>query len=40
MAAAGFRMLRMGAESSAAQPQHVELATSLVIRDSTAPVRS
>ena len=39
MTAAGFRMLRMDAESSPAQPQHVELATSLVIRDSTAPPR-
>jgi len=39
MAATGFRMLRMDAESSPAQPQHVELATSLVIRDSTAPPR-
>jgi hypothetical protein len=29
----------MDAESSPAQPQHVELATSLVIRDSTAPPR-
>jgi len=37
MTAAGFRMLRMGAEGSAAQPEHVELATSLVVRESTAP---
>ncbi len=37
MTAAGFRMLRMGADGSPAQPQHVELATSLVVRDSTAP---
>jgi DNA-binding LacI/PurR family transcriptional regulator len=39
MAAAGFRMLRMGADGSPAQPWHVELATTLVIRDSTAPPR-
>ena len=37
MTAAGFRMLRMGADGSAAVPQHVELATGLVVRDSTAP---
>ena len=35
--AAGFRMLRMGGEGSAAQPQHIDLATSLVLRESTAP---
>ena len=40
MTAAGFRMLRMDADNSPAQPQHVELATSLVVRDSTAPPRS
>jgi DNA-binding LacI/PurR family transcriptional regulator len=39
MAAAGFRMLRMGADGSLAQPEHVELATTLVIRNSTAPPR-
>ena len=38
MTAAGFRMLEMGANGSPAQPQHVELATSLIVRDSTAPV--
>ena len=37
MTAAGFRMLRMGADGSPAQPQHVELATYLIVRDSTAP---
>lgn len=37
MAAAGFRMLRT--ERGPAAPQHVELATELVIRDSTAPPR-
>jgi DNA-binding LacI/PurR family transcriptional regulator len=37
MAAAGFRMLRT--EAGPAAPQHVELATELVIRDSTAPPR-
>jgi DNA-binding LacI/PurR family transcriptional regulator len=39
MAAAGFRMLRLGAEGSPAQPEHVELATTLVVRNSTAPPR-
>jgi hypothetical protein len=29
----------MGADGLADQPQHVELATSLVVRDSTAPPR-
>ena len=37
MTAAAFRMLRMDADGLAAQPQHVELATSLVVRESTAP---
>jgi DNA-binding LacI/PurR family transcriptional regulator len=36
MAATAFRMLRASG-SGAAQPHHVELATTLVIRDSTAP---
>jgi DNA-binding LacI/PurR family transcriptional regulator len=36
MAATAFRMLRPGG-SGAAQAHHVELATSLVVRDSTAP---
>jgi LacI family transcriptional regulator len=35
MAAAAFRMLR--ADSGPAAPQHVELATTLVVRESTAP---
>jgi DNA-binding LacI/PurR family transcriptional regulator len=39
MAAAGFRMLRLSAGESPASPQHIELATTLVIRDSTAPPR-
>ena len=39
MAATGFRMLRMGADGSPAQPEHIELATTLVIRNSTAPPR-
>ncbi len=39
MTAAGFRMLRMGGEGSAAQPQHIDLATGLVLRESTAPPR-
>jgi LacI family transcriptional regulator len=37
MAATGFRMLR--AENGPAAPQHVELATTLVVRDSTAAPR-
>jgi DNA-binding LacI/PurR family transcriptional regulator len=40
MTAAGFRMLRMDADGVAAQPQHVELATSLVVRESTGPPRA
>ena len=39
MTAAGFRMLRMDADGVAAQPQHVELATSLVVRESAGPPR-
>jgi DNA-binding LacI/PurR family transcriptional regulator len=37
MTAAAFRMLRMDADGVTAQPQHVELATTLVVRESTAP---
>ncbi|MBV9794768.1 MAG: LacI family DNA-binding transcriptional regulator [Actinobacteria bacterium] len=40
MTAAAFRMLRMDADGVAAQPQHVELATELVVRESTAPPRA
>ncbi|HEY0718655.1 MAG TPA: LacI family DNA-binding transcriptional regulator [Streptosporangiaceae bacterium] len=40
MTAAAVRMLRMDADGVAAQPQHVELATSLVIRESTGPPRA
>jgi hypothetical protein len=32
-------MLRMDADGVAAPPQHVELATTLVVRESTAPLR-
>ena len=39
MTAAAFRMLRMDADGVAAQPQHVELATTLVVRESTGPPR-
>jgi len=39
MAAAGFRMLQLGAGNSPAQPEHIELATTLIVRDSTAPPR-
>jgi DNA-binding LacI/PurR family transcriptional regulator len=39
MAATAFRMLRAG-EPGTAQADHVELATSLVVRDSTAPPRA
>lgn len=37
MTAAAFRMLRMDADGVADQPQHMELATTLVVRESTAP---
>jgi DNA-binding LacI/PurR family transcriptional regulator len=37
MAATAFRMLRAGPADTAAQAHHVELATTLVVRDSTAP---
>ncbi len=37
MAATAFRMLRAGDHAAAAQSHHIELATTLVIRDSTAP---
>jgi DNA-binding LacI/PurR family transcriptional regulator len=40
MTAAAFRMLRMDAAGVTAQPQHVELATTLVVRESTAPPRA
>jgi DNA-binding LacI/PurR family transcriptional regulator len=39
MAAAGFRMLRADPAAAVRDPHHVELATTLVIRDSTAPPR-
>ena len=39
MAATAFRMLRLRAESEAAQPDQIELATTLVVRSSTAPPR-
>ena len=38
MAATAFRMLRVGpATACGAEPHHIELATTLVIRESTAP---
>ena len=37
MAATAFRMLRAGGDDTAAQAHHVELATTLVVRDSTGP---
>jgi DNA-binding LacI/PurR family transcriptional regulator len=37
MAATAFRMLRASGDDTAAQAHHVELATSLVVRDSTGP---
>jgi len=37
MAATAFRMLRAGTAGDAAEPHHVELATTLVIRESTGP---
>ncbi len=39
MAATAFRMLRAGGTSYEAQPDHVELATTLVVRESTGPPR-
>ena len=39
MAATAFRMLRSSGSATAAEAHHVELATSLVLRDSTAPPR-
>jgi DNA-binding LacI/PurR family transcriptional regulator len=39
MAATAFRMLRPHATTGAAEPHHIELATTLVIRDSTGPPR-
>jgi DNA-binding LacI/PurR family transcriptional regulator len=39
MAAAAFRMLRADPATAAGEPHHVELATTLVIRDSTGPPR-
>ncbi len=39
MAATAFRMLRSGDGPGAAESHHVELATTLVVRDSTAPPR-
>jgi len=39
MAATAFRMLRSDATAGAAEPHHIELATTLVIRDSTGPPR-
>jgi DNA-binding LacI/PurR family transcriptional regulator len=37
MGATAFRMLRSDATAGAAEPHHIELATTLVIRDSTGP---
>jgi DNA-binding LacI/PurR family transcriptional regulator len=37
MAATAFRMLRSGPGGRADDPQHIELATTLVVRDSTSP---
>jgi DNA-binding LacI/PurR family transcriptional regulator len=37
MAATAFRMLQAGGADNEAQPDHVELATTLVVRDSTSP---
>jgi DNA-binding LacI/PurR family transcriptional regulator len=37
MAATAFRMLRASSDDTAAQAHHVELATTLVVRDSTGP---
>jgi DNA-binding LacI/PurR family transcriptional regulator len=40
MAAAAFRMLRAGEGPVGAEPHHVELATTLIVRDSTSAPRS
>ena len=40
MAATAFRMLRASGSGAAAQAHHVELATTLVVRESTAPPRA
>jgi DNA-binding LacI/PurR family transcriptional regulator len=40
MAATAFRMLHSDPASAAGEPHHIELATTLVIRDSTGPPRS
>jgi DNA-binding LacI/PurR family transcriptional regulator len=40
MAATAFRMLRSGGSGTASEAHHVELATSLVVRDSTGPPRT
>ena len=40
MAARGFRMLRSDPASAAGEPHHIELATTLVIRESSGPPRS
>jgi DNA-binding LacI/PurR family transcriptional regulator len=39
MAATAFRMLRSNPATAAGEPHHIELATTLVIRESTAPPR-
>ncbi|MGD0243484.1 MAG: substrate-binding domain-containing protein [Streptosporangiaceae bacterium] len=40
MAATAFRMLRSDPATAAGEPHHIELATMLVVRDSTGPPRS
>ncbi len=37
MAATAFRMLRSGPAAGAAEPHHIELATTLIVRESTGP---
>jgi DNA-binding LacI/PurR family transcriptional regulator len=39
MAASGFRMLRSDPATAAGEPRHIELATMLVVRESTGPPR-
>jgi len=39
MAATGFRMLRSDPATAGGEPHHIELATTLVVRDSTGPPR-
>jgi LacI family transcriptional regulator len=39
MAASAFRMLRSDPATAGGEPRHIELATALIVRDSTGPPR-